>query len=326
MGPLEGVKVVELGGIGPGPFTAMLLADMGAEVIRIDRAGAPPMFPPEKDPTLRGRTAVAVDLKHPDGVELVLSLCEGADALLEGFRPGVMERLGLGPDVVLERAPQLVFGRMTGWGQTGPLAPVAGHDVNYISVAGALGAIRRAGEKPLFPLNLVGDYGGGGMFLAFGLVCGILEARRSGKGQVLDVAMVDGTAVLTTLMHGLRALGAWKDEPGVNLLDSGAHFYEVYETADGGHVSVGAIEPQFYAKLLELLELDPAEVPQHDPSRWPELKSVFAARFREKTAEEWGALLEHEDACATVVRNLHDAPQHPHMAERGAFVELDGVL
>jgi alpha-methylacyl-CoA racemase len=327
MGPLEGVRVVELGSIGPGPFAAMLLADMGAEVVRVDRAGAGDLFPAQFDPTRRGRTAsVAVDLKSEEGVATVLGLAERADVLLEGFRPGVLERLGLGPDVLHARNARLVVGRMTGWGQDGPLAPVAGHDINYISVAGVLGAIARQGERPLFPLNLAGDYGGGGMVLAFGVVCAVLEARASGQGQVVDAAMTDGAALLTTLIHGLRAAGAWTDEPGTNLLDSGAHFYEVYATADGGHVAVGAIEPQFYAKLLELLELDPAELPQWDRERWPAFKERLAAVFATRTAQEWGALLEHEDACASVVRGLADAPSHPHNVARGTFVELDGMV
>jgi alpha-methylacyl-CoA racemase len=327
MGPLHGVRILELGSIGPGPFAAMLLADMGAEVVRLDRRGAPDMFPADVDPTRRGRAAsIAVDLKDPADVELVLRLSERADALLEGFRPGVMERLGLGPADVHARNERLVYGRMTGYGQDGPMASVAGHDVNYISVAGVLGAIARQGERPLFPLNLVGDYGGGGMFLAFGVVCGILEARTSGKGQVVDAAMVDGAALLSSLMYGLRAAGAWQDEPGTNLLDSGAHFYEVYETADGGHVAVGAIEPQFYARLLDLLEIDAAEMPQFERDRWPEFKERLAAVLRTKDREAWAALLEPEEACATVVRGLGDAHRHPHMAARGTFTEIGGVL
>ena len=320
MGPLAGVKVLEVGGIGPNPFAAMLLADMGADVLRLDRASGGGFH----DPTLRGRQAIGIDMKSPAGVEAVLSLCEQADGLIEGFRPGVMERLGLGPDAVHARNPKLVYGRMTGYGQDGPMAPVAGHDINYISVAGVLGAMKRTGERPLFPLNLVGDYGGGAMFLAFGLVCGILEARTSGQGQVIDAAMVDGAALLTTLVHGLKGLGQWDGAPGENLLDSGAHFYEVYETSDGGHVAVGAIEVQFYAKLLELLELDPEDFPQFDKARWPAFKERFAARFAEKTASEWGALLEGEEACATVVRGPFDE-EHPHMAARGTFVEVDGL-
>jgi alpha-methylacyl-CoA racemase len=325
-GPLDGVRVLELAGIGPSPFTAMLLADMGADVLRVDRKGGGDLFPAQFDPTRRGRAAIAVDLKHPDGRELVLSLAERADALIEGYRPGVLERLGLGPDDARARNPRLVYGRMTGYGQDGPMSSVAGHDINYISLAGALGAIARRGERPLAPLNLVGDYGGGGMLLAFGVVCALLEARSSGRGQVVDAAMVEGTALLTALFHGLRAAGGWQDEPGTNLLDSGAHFYEVYETSDGGHVAVGAIEPQFYARLLELLELPAEEFVQFDMERWPEFKQRFAEVFRTRTRDEWAQLLEGEEACATAVYGLHDAPRHPHNVARGTFVELDGML
>jgi alpha-methylacyl-CoA racemase len=325
-GPLDGVRVLELAGIGPSPFTAMLLADMGADVLRVDRKGGAEMLPARFDPTRRGRAAVAVDLKHPEGRELVLSLAERADALIEGYRPGVLERLGLGPAEVHARNPRLVYGRMTGYGQDGPMAAVAGHDINYISLGGALGAIRRRGERPLFPLNLVGDYGGGGMLLAFGVVCALLEARRSGEGQVVDAAMVEGTALLTALFHGLKATGGWNDEPGTNLLDSGAHFYEVYETADGGHVAVGALEPQFYARLLELLGLAADDFPQYDVARWPEFKERFAEVFRTRTRDEWAALLEGEEACATAVYGMFEAPSHPHNVVRGSFVELDGMV
>ena len=326
-GALDGVRVLEIGGIGPGPFAGMLFADHGADVLRVARPDAvtDALMGPA-DPTLRGRASVDVDLKHPEGRETVLRLCEWADALVEGFRPGVMERLGLGPDVVCERAPRLVYGRMTGYGQDGPLAGVAGHDINYIAMAGALGAIARAGERPLFPLNLLGDYGGGAMLLAFGVVCGILEARSSGRGQVIDAAMVDGAALLTTLVHGMRAGGAWSDTPGSNFLDSGAHFYEVYETADGGHVAVGAIEPQFYARLLELIGLEPGDAPQWERARWPELKERFATVFRTRTRAHWAGLLEAQDACATAVVPLAEAPGHAHLAERGTFVEVGGVV
>jgi alpha-methylacyl-CoA racemase len=325
-GPLHGLRIVELASLGPGPFAAMLLADLGADVIRIDRrgGGASPLGDGAWNFMNRGRRSAAVDLKHPDGRELILALCERGDALIEGFRPGVMERLGLGPEPALARNPRLVYGRMTGYGQAGPMASVAGHDINYISVAGVLGAFRRRGERPLFPLNLVGDYGGGGMLLALGVVCALLEARTSGRGQVVDAAMVDGAAVLSTLFHALRSEGLWNDEPGTNLLDSGAHFYEVYETADGGHVAVGALEPQFYAELLRLLELDPADFPQWDRARWPELKTRFAEVFAARTRAEWAALLEPADACATAVLALHEAPGHPHNVARGTFVELDG--
>jgi alpha-methylacyl-CoA racemase len=326
MGPLAGVKIVELGSIGPGPFAAMVFADLGADVIRVDRPGAGRLLETDaEDPVLRGRPSVEADLKSEDGRALVLDLVARADAVIEGFRPGVIERLGLDPEVLLERNPRLVIGRITGYGQDGPLARIAGHDVNYISVSGALGLIAREGERPLFPLNLLGDYGGGGMLLALGVVCAILEARTSGAGQVVDAAMVDGSALLTTVIHGLRAGGAWRDTAGTNVLDSGAHFYEVYETADGGHVSVGAIEPQFYAELLRLLEVEPADAPQWDKQRWPELKARFAAIFMTRTRAEWTALLDDTDACATAVLSLDEAIAHPHNTARGTFVQRDGI-
>ena len=291
MGPLAGITVVEIAGIGPGPFCAMMLADMGAEVIRVDRAenvaGGDPASPPA-DLNNRGRRSIGVDLKNPDGVAVVLDLVEQADALIEGFRPGVAERLGIGPDECLARNPRLVYGRMTGWGQDGPLAGAAGHDINYIALAGALDPIGRRGEAPVPPLNLIGDYGGGGMVLAFGVVCGVLEAQRSGQGQVVDTAMVDGAAVLMTMTHALRAMGIWDDERGTNMLDTGAHFYNVYETADGKYVSIGSIEPQFYAELLRLTGLEGEELPwQHDRVQWPALKERLAAIFRTKTRDEW---------------------------------------
>jgi alpha-methylacyl-CoA racemase len=327
VGPLKGIRIIEMAGIGPGPFAAMLLADMGADVLRLYRADQPALLGAAgPDVTGRGRASVPVNLKEDGGRELVLSLVDKADGLIEGFRPGVMERLGLGPDVLLKRNPRLVYGRMTGYGQDGPMSSVAGHDINYISLAGVLGAIARQGDKPLFPLNLVGDYGGGGMFLAFGVVCGLLEARSSGRGQVVDAAMVDGAATLMTIFHGLRAAGIWRDEPGTNVLDSGAHFYEVYETSDGGYISVGAIEPQFYAKLLELLEFDPADFPQWNNDRWPEFKQRFAELFKTRTRDEWVALLEPADACATPVLGIGEAAAHPHMAARQTFVEHDGVV
>ncbi|MBB4663893.1 CaiB/BaiF CoA transferase family protein [Conexibacter arvalis] len=325
-GPLEGVRVVEIGSIGPGPFAAMLLADMGADVVRLERPAGDGLGSGAWNLTNRNRRSVGIDLKADGAAELVLRLCAGADALIEGFRPGVMERLGLGPEAVHARNPRLVYGRMTGYGQEGPLSQVAGHDVNYIAVAGALGAMRRSGERPLPPLNLVGDYGGGAMFLAFGLVCGIVEARASGRGQVVDAAMVDGTAVLTTIVHALRAGGQWPGAPGENLLDSGAHFYEVYETADGEHVAVGAIEPQFYARLLELLELPAEEMPQHDRARWPELKERIAAVIGSRTRAEWAELLEGEEACATAVYRPEEAPAHPHNVARSTFAEFAGVV
>jgi len=327
MGPLSGIKVIEIASIGPGPFAAMMLSDMGADVVRMERGGGTGALGAGSWNYMhRGRPSVACDLKHPEGRELVLKLTESADALIEGFRPGVMERLGLGPDEALGRNPRLVYGRMTGYGQDGPMAAVAGHDINYISLGGALGAIARKGERPLFPMNLIGDFGGGGMLLAFGIACGVIESRGSGKGQVVDAAMVEGTAVLTTLIHALRGLGIWGDEAGTNLLDSGAHFYEVYETSDGGHIAVGAIEPQFYAALLELLELDPADFPQMDQGRWPEFKGRFAEIFKTKTRDEWTAILEPAEACSTPVLSLAEAPSHPHNVAREAFVEVGGAV
>ncbi|WP_067829221.1 CaiB/BaiF CoA transferase family protein [Nocardia inohanensis] len=325
MGPLSGIRIVEIGGIGPGPFAAMMLADMGADLIRLDRAGAG-VGVGTWNLTNRGRPSVGVDLKHPGGRDLALRLCAGADGLIEGYRPGVMERLGLGPDEVLACNPKLVYGRMTGYGQQGPLAEVAGHDVNYISVSGVLSAFAREGERPQYPLNLVGDYGGGAMMLAFGMVCGLLEARTSGRGQVVDAAMVDGSALLSTLFHGMRQAGLWQERPGTNDLDTGSHFYNVYETADGGHIAVGALEPQFYAELLRALELDPAEYPQYDRARWPELKERFAQLFRTRTRVEWSTLLEHLDACATPVYTMTEAITHPHNKSREIFVEVDGVV
>lgn len=331
MGPLTGVKVIELAGIGPGPFCAMMLADMGADVIRVDRAqsvvGGDPDNPPA-DVLNRGRRSIGIDLKHPDGVEVLLGLVERADALIEGFRPGVCERLGFGPEVCLERNPALVFGRMTGWGQEGPYAHMAGHDINYIALAGALEAIGRAGQPPLPPLNLVGDFGGGGMLLAFGIACALVEARSSGRGQVVDAAMVDGAAVLMTMFHAFRAMGIWEDRRGSNLLDTGAYFYEVYETADGKYVSIGSLERQFYDTLLDKLGLadDPSLPRQHDKSQWPAMKERFAEIFRTKTRDEWCALLEGTDACFAPVLSMAEAPEHPHNRARGTFVERDGVV
>ncbi len=328
MGPLAGVRIIEIAGIGPGPFCAMLLSDMGAEVLRVDRAdrvtGA---TGPSFDLLNRGRKSVGVDLKQPRGVELVLELVERADGLLEGFRPGVMERLGLGPDVCLARNPRLVYGRMTGWGQEGPLAQAAGHDINYIALAGALEPIGRAGGPPVPPLNLIGDFGGGGMLLAFGMVCALVERARSGKGQVVDAAMVDGAALLMTMFHGFRHAGFWQDQRGTNMLDTGAHFYDVYECKDGRYVSIGSIEPQFYAELLERTGLKGEPLPhQMDRSRWPELKEKLAAIFRQKTRDEWCALLEGTDVCFAPVLTMGEAPAHPHNRARGTFTEVAGVV
>jgi alpha-methylacyl-CoA racemase len=323
-GPLTDVRVLEIGGIGPAPFAGMLLADLGADVLRIERSAAAAVVP-ATDPTRRGRQSVAFDLKSAEGREALLGMAERADALIEGFRPGVMERLGLSPEDLHARNPRLVYGRMTGYGQEGPMAQLAGHDINYISLAGVLGASRRAGERPMFALNLVGDYGGGALFLALGVTAGLLEARRSGQGQTVDAAMVDGAALLTSLVYALQGAGLWGAPPGGNLLDSGAHFYEVYACAGDGHVAVGALEPQFYARLLELLEIPASEMPQFERERWPEFKERLASVFAQRTAVEWGSVLEGEDACVTVVRGIGDAPDHPHMAARASFVDVAGV-
>ncbi len=326
MGPLQGVKILEIAGIGPAPFAAMMLSDMGAEVLCIDRVSRHRAAGPGRDVLRRGRLGVGLDLKHPEGAATLLALCERADALIEGFRPGVMERLGLGPEACLARNPKLVYGRMTGWGQHGPLAHAAGHDINYIALAGALHAIGRAGEKPLAPLNLVGDFGGGGMLLAFGVVCALLEAGRSGRGQVVDAAMIDGASLLMAMFHGMRAAGLHGDERGTNLLDSGAHFYETYETSDGKHVALGAIEPQFYAELLKRIGLDQEPLPpQMDRASWPALKQRLAELFKQKTRAQWCELLEGSDACFAPVLSLSEAPQHRHMQERASFIELGGV-
>ena len=323
-GPLTSVRIVEFGGIGAAPFAGMMLADMGADVIRLDRAGDP--WAGTWNALNRGRPSICLNLKHSDGAGVVLRLCGGADGLIEGFRPGVMERLGLGPEIVCARNRRLVYGRMTGYGQYGPLSHTAGHDINYIGLAGALGIFARKGERPMFPMNFVGDYGGGGLLLAFGVVSAILEARESGMGQVVDAAMVEGSALMTTLIRAMRHAGMWSDEPGTNALDSGSHFYEVYETADGGHIAIGAIEPKFYAELLRLLDLDANKWPQMDRERWPEFKRRFAEIFRRKSLDEWAALLEGSDACATPVLSLMDAPVHPHNIARGAFTEIQGIV
>ena len=331
-GPLQGYRIIEIAGIGPGPFAAMMLADMGAEVIRVDRppaASAPGIAGrTNRDILQRGRRNVALDLKHPDGVAAVLELVEQADAIIEGFRPGVMERLGLGPDVCLARNPKLVFGRMTGWGQDGPYSLAAGHDINYIALAGALAHIGRAGEGPTPPLNLVGDFGGGGMFLAFGVVCALLEAQRSGHGQVVDAAMVDGTATLMTMFWSFSQSGLHDaSRRGVNTLDTGAHFYDVYECADGEWISIGSIEPQFYAELLRLTGLDGDDgfARQFDQSQWPALKLVLADVFRTKTRAEWCEIMEYSDVCFAPVLRMDEAYAHPHNVARSTFVEVDGV-
>jgi alpha-methylacyl-CoA racemase len=328
MGPLSGVKIVELAGIGPGPFAGMLLSDMGADIVRIDRAGQvnPASFDKANlEPLYRGRRSIGVDLKNPEGVELVLRLVEQADALIEGYRPGVTERLGLGPDVCLARNPKLVYGRMTGWGQDGPMAQAAGHDINYIALAGALAHFGRKGSKPTPPINIVGDFGGGGMFMAFGVVCGVLEAQRSGKGQVLDVAMVDGSAVLMAMMWGLQKIGAWSDQLGENFLDTGAPFYDTYETKDGKFVSVGALEPQFFAELINRLELADAGIIQMDRDAFPAMREQFTELFKTKTRDEWDTILKGTDACYAPVLTMSEATQDEHIKARNTIIERNGV-
>ena len=331
MGPLAGVKVLEIAALGPAPFAAMMLSDMGAEVLRIDRTervdGSEHTAPPPLDFLARGRRSVGLDLKSPEGVELLLELVESADVILEGFRPGVMERLGAGPEACLARNPQVIFGRMTGWGQEGPLAQVAGHDINYIALAGALEPIGRRGEKPLPPLNLVGDFGGGGMLLAYGIACALIERARSGKGQVVDAAMVDGAATLMTFFHAAQQAGWWKPERGTNLLDGGAHFYDTYETSDGKYISIGALESKFYAELIEKLGLASEDLPdQMDRSRWEEQKERFGELIKTKTRDAWCEILEGTDACFAPVLSLDEASEHPHLRERGTFVEVAGAL
>jgi alpha-methylacyl-CoA racemase len=325
-GPLRGLRVVELAGLGPAPFAAMLLADLGADVVRVDRAGVASPLPgdPRSDLLNRGKRSIIVDLKHPRGPDLVLDLAERADVLLEGYRPGVVERLGVGPDAALRRNPRLVYGRMTGWGQDGPLAASAGHDVNYVALTGALHAIGRAGGPPQVPLNLLGDFGGGALYL----VVGVLAALRSGRGQVVDAAIVDGAAHLTTMAYGMLAAGTWRDSRGENLLDSGAPFYDVYATADGRYVAVGALEPKFYAELLRLLGLDgDPDLPDRlDVARWPELRRRFAEAFARRTRDEWTEIFEGTDACVAPVLSLAEAPEHPHLAARGTFTRADGVV
>jgi alpha-methylacyl-CoA racemase len=331
-GPLIGVRIVEVAGIGPGPFCAMMLADMGADVVRVDRLPRPghpaaDADAPPADVLNRGRRSIAVDLKTSEGVDIVLALAEQADGFLEGFRPGVAERLGIGPAECLGRNERLVYGRMTGWGQDGPYSPTAGHDINYIALAGALWPIGRRDEPPVPPLNLIGDFGGGGLLLAFGMVCALFEAQRSGRGQVVDAAMVDGAAVLTTMIHGFRAMGAWKDERESNLIDGGAPFYGVYETADHRYVSIGSIEPQFYAELLRLTGLSANDLPdQDDQARWPEMKDRLRTIFRTRSRDEWCEIMEGTDVCFAPVLTMDEAPRHPHNAGRRTFVEIAGVV
>jgi alpha-methylacyl-CoA racemase len=331
-GPLKGLKVIEMVGIGPCPFAAMMLADMGADVIRIDRKPDPnapnpyPMLGTKFDVMARGRRSLALDLKDPRARQLLLDLVAKADVLVEGFRPGVLERLGLGPDPCLDRNPRLVYGRVTGWGQSGPLSQAAGHDLNYVALSGMLHAMGRVGSPPAPPLNLVGDFGGGAMMLAFGVVCAAFEAKQSGKGQVVDAAMTDGAALLGAMMYGLRAFGSWSDSREANLLDGGAPFYDCYACLDGKFISIGAIEPQFYAQLLQLAGVeDPQFRKQWRQADWPELKRKFAGLFASRTRDDWCRLLEGTDVCFAPVLDMAEAPRHPHNAARATFVEVDGV-
>ena len=330
-GPLSGYRIIEIAGIGPGPFAAMMLADMGAEVIRVERAqsvkGAAPATA-HWDTLLRGRKNIAIDLKNPQGVEALLQLVEKADAIIEGFRPGVMERLGIGPTECAKRNPKIVFGRMTGWGQDGPYAPLAGHDINYIALAGALAHFSRAGEAPVPPLNMVGDFGGGGMFLAFGVVCALLETQKSGKGQVIDAAMIDGSATLMSMFWAMKSIGMFNENaPGTNLLDTGAHFYDVFQCQDDKYISIGSIEPQFYALLLEKTGLtnDPAFAKQMDPSQWPTLKAKLQDVIKQKTQAQWCEIMEGTDVCFAPVLTMTQATQHPHHIARNTFINIAGV-
>lgn len=328
MGPLKNTKIIEIGGIGPGPFCSMMLSDMGAEIVRVERKGHVSMLKPRYNVMHRGRRSIGVDLKKAEGVEAVLRMIEKADALTEGFRPGVMEGLGLGPEVCLKRNPSLVYGRMTGWGQSGPLSGSAGHDINYIALTGALYAMGHHDRKPPPPLNLVGDFGGGGLLLAFGIVCALYEARESGRGQVVDAAMVDGAAALMAMFYGMRAAGFWTDQRQNNLLDGGAHFYDTYETKDNKYVCVGSIEPQFYSLLIKHtgLENDPDFEDQMDQSKWSVCKDKIKAVFKTKTRDEWCEIMEGTDVCFAPVLTLDEAPRHPHNIERKTFVEIDGVV
>jgi alpha-methylacyl-CoA racemase len=323
-GPLKDIRIVEFAGIGPAPFCGMMLADHGAEVIRIDRPGG--QLSP-RDPLLRGRKSVVLDMKQADAVQIARDLCKSAHGLIEGFRPGVMERLGLGPDVILADNPALVYGRMTGWGQFGPYAQAAGHDINYIALSGTLHTVGRAGERPVPPVNYIGDFGGGGMMLAFGMTSALLHAQRTGEGQVIDCAMTDGSALLAAMTWGFRGMGMWNDAPGTNLLDGAAHFYDTYTCADGKFVSIGSIEPQFYALLREKtgLDADPDFDAQHDKGRWDELKAKLAALFLQKTRDEWCAIMEMTDICFAPVLSMGEAPQHPHNVARETFISVAGV-
>ncbi len=329
-GPLAGLKVVEMAGLGPAPMCAMLLADLGATVIRVDRRQPADLGlkrPRKYDLLLRNRDIIGVDLKDPAALALVMDLVGQADVLLEGFRPGVMERLGLGPDACLARQPRLVYARITGWGQDGPLAQAAGHDLNYVALTGLVHALGRQGQPPMVPLSVIGDFGGGALYAALGILAGVFEAGRSGRGQVVDAAMVDGVVSLQTIFLGMFGAGMWNPERGTNPIDSGSHFYEVYECADGLWVSVAALEERFYLRLLEILEIDPADLgAQMDRAAWPRAKAILAARFRQRTRDAWCARLEGTDACFSPVLSWSEAPQHPHLRARGSFCEVDGVV
>ncbi|WP_317446461.1 CaiB/BaiF CoA-transferase family protein [Streptomyces collinus] len=326
-GPLSGVRVVELAGIGPGPFAAMLLADLGADVVRVDRPGGPGLgIDPAYDVTNRNKRSVIIDLKAPDGSARVLDLAARADVLIEGYRPGVAERLGVGPGACHARNPRLVYGRMTGWGQDGPLADRAGHDVAYIALTGTLGMIGRPGEPPAVPANLLGDYAGGALYLVVGVLAALHHARATGTGQVVDAAIVDGTAHLSAMIHGMLAAGGWQDRRGANLLDGGCPYYGTYETADGGHMAVGALETRFYEEFLRLLGLDELAPARGDRTRWDELREQVAARFKSRTREEWTAVFEGSDACVAPVLSLREAPHHPHLAARGTFTDHAGTI
>ncbi|MGB1489932.1 MAG: CaiB/BaiF CoA transferase family protein [Acidimicrobiales bacterium] len=329
MGPLSGKRVVEIAGIGPGPFCAMLLADLGAEVVRVDRASAVPDAMPDSpnlDLLNRGRRSVGVNLKTPEGIETVLKLVQNSDALIEGFRPGVAERLGIGPKECLARNPKLIYGRMTGWGQEGTYSSMAGHDINYIALSGVLGMIGREGEKPVPPVNLVGDFGGGGMLLALGICAALVEVAISGEGQVIDAAMTDGSALLSTMMHSFKAMGIWGDR-GTNLLDTGAPFYDVFECADGEYISIGSIEPQFYSELLRITGIDQSENPkQMDRTKWAEMNLKISDVIKEKTRSEWEELMEGTDVCFAPVLSMDEAYEHPHNKERNTFIEVAGVM
>ncbi len=329
-GPLAGVKVVEIAGLGAAPFCAMMLADMGAQVLRVDRHGGGEMMKvvePRFDVLARGRRSAAIDLKKPGATQAVLDLVARADILLEGFRPGVMERLGLGPDACLARNPRLVYGRMTGWGQDGPLAQAAGHDINYIALAGVLHAIGKSGEPPLPPMNTIGDFGGGGMLLAFGVMCALHETKESGRGQVVDAAMAEGSTLLAAMNWGFKAAGVWRNDRGTNVNDGGAHYYNAYACADGHCITIASAEPQFYALLRQKLGLDDDRAfdAQNDPRRWPELKERLTRIFKTRTRAEWCALLEGTDVCFAPVLDWNEAPEHPHSRARGMFIDIEGV-